>query len=90
MKNKIDFKNGLYHDAYVKVVLGFLGVSKRTHSESNSVSLNFYPTKIARRRQESQTTFRRRPLSYRNQSIDLLCKSMDWFIYNRGLRHYHF
>ena len=24
----------------------------------------------------------RRPLSYRNQSIDLLCKSMDWFLYD--------
>ena len=23
-----------------------------------------------------------RPLSYRNQSIDLLCKSMDWSLYN--------
>ena len=29
----------------------------------------------------------RRPLSYRSQSIDLLCKSMDWFLYNSGLRH---
>ena len=27
------------------------------------------------------------PLSYRNQSIDLLCKSMDWFLYDNGLRH---
>ena len=26
-----------------------------------------------------------RPLSYRNQSTDLLCKSMDWFLYDRGL-----
>ena len=25
----------------------------------------------------------RRSLSYRNQSIDSLCKSMDWFLYNR-------
>ena len=24
-----------------------------------------------------------RSLSYRNQSIDLLCKSLDWFLYNR-------
>ena len=23
----------------------------------------------------------------RNQSIDLLCKSMDWFLYDRSLRH---
>ena len=29
----------------------------------------------------------RRLLSYRNQSIDLLCKSMDWFLYDNGLRH---
>ena len=29
----------------------------------------------------------RRPLSHRNQSIDLLCKSMDWFLYDRNLRH---
>ena len=30
---------------------------------------------------------RRRLLSYRNQFIDLLCKSMDWFLYDNGLRH---
>ena len=29
----------------------------------------------------------RRPISYRNQSIDLLCKSMDWFLYDIGLRY---
>ena len=29
----------------------------------------------------------RRPLSYRNQSIDLLHKLMDWFLYDNGLRH---
>ena len=29
----------------------------------------------------------RRPLSYRNQSIDLLSKSMDWFLYDSSLRH---
>ena len=27
------------------------------------------------------------PLSYRNQSIDLLSKSMDWFLYDNGLHH---
>ena len=26
-------------------------------------------------------------LSCRNQSIDLLCKSMDWFLYDKNLRH---
>ena len=29
----------------------------------------------------------RRPIRYRNQSIDLLCKSMDWCLYDDGLRH---
>ena len=29
----------------------------------------------------------RRSLSHRNQSIDLLRKSMDWFLYDRDLRH---
>ena len=29
----------------------------------------------------------RRPLSYRNQSINLQSKSMDWFLYDNGLRH---
>ena len=29
----------------------------------------------------------RTSLSYRNQSINLLCKSMDWFLYGRDLRH---
>ena len=28
-----------------------------------------------------------RPLSYRNQSIDLFRKSMDWFLYDISLRH---
>ena len=28
-----------------------------------------------------------RPLSCRNQSIDLLCKSLDWFLYDNGLLH---
>ena len=32
----------------------------------------------------------RRSLSYRNQSIDLLYKSMDWFPYDRDLCHKRF
>ena len=28
-----------------------------------------------------------RPLSHRNQSINLQSKSMDWFLYDNGLRH---
>ena len=29
----------------------------------------------------------RRPLSYRNQSINLQSKSMEWFLYDNGFRH---
>ena len=32
------------------------------------------------------TLSRWRPLSYRNQSIDLRSKSMDWFLYDNSLR----
>ena len=35
----------------------------------------------------SLTLSGRRPLSSRNQSIDLLCKSIDWFLYYRDLHH---
>ena len=42
--------------------------------------------KISQERKDLLTLSRRRPLSYRNQSIDLLRKSMDWFLYDNGLR----
>ena len=32
------------------------------------------------------TVSRQRPISYINQSVDLQSKSMDWFLYNIGLR----
>ena len=32
-------------------------------------------------------SFMARSLSYRNQSIDLFCKSIDWFQYDRDLCH---
>ena len=37
--------------------------------------------------QHTLTLSWRRPLSYRNQSIDLLRKPMDWFLFDNGLRH---
>ena len=43
---------------------------------------------ICRGFREGTLTFSwRRPLLYRNQSIDLGSKSMDWFLYDNGLRH---
>ena len=32
-------------------------------------------------------SFMTKSLLYRNQSNNLLCKSMDWFLYDRDLRH---
>ena len=32
-------------------------------------------------------SFMTESVSYKNQSIDLLFKSMDWFLYDRDLRH---
>ena len=40
-----------------------------------------------RREWVSFTLSWRRSLSYRNQSINFLCKSFDWFLYDRDLRH---
>ena len=46
------------------------------------------PRKIQERRVRlywDLTLLWRRSLSYRNQSIDLLCKSIDWFLYDNSL-----
>ena len=37
--------------------------------------------------QYALTILWRKSLSYRNQYIYLLCKPMDWFLYDRDLRH---
>ena len=42
--------------------------------------------KASKHQQNILTLSRRRSLSYRNQCIDLLCKSLDWFLYDNGLR----
>ena len=39
---------------------------------------------------QSLTLSWQRSLSYQNQSIDFLCKSVDWFLDNRDLRHERF
>ena len=49
----------------------------------------FLTAKIVKRENDQfkLTLSRRRPLSYRNHSIDLKSKSMDWFLYDNGLHH---
>ena len=46
-----------------------------------------FPVNFAKYLRSPLTLSWRRPLSYRNQSIDLLGTSMDWFLYDNGLRH---
>ena len=50
--------------------------------ETSKKTINFQRKKYIR-----LTLLWWRPLSYRNQSIDLLHKSMDWFLYDNSLRH---
>ena len=40
-----------------------------------------------KRQKMTLTLSQRRSISYRNQSIDLQSKSIDWFLYDIGLRH---
>ena len=48
---------------------------------------NIKKEEIIRLYSDSLTLSWRRPLSYRNQSIDLRSKSKDWFLYDNGLHH---
>ena len=50
---------------------------------SSSISFSFVTVKVT----NALTLSWRRLLSYKNQSIDLLRKSVDWFLYDNGLRH---
>ena len=51
-------------------------------NSSNTVQLTYH-----RYYTSNLTLSWRRPLSYRNQPINLQSKSMDWFLYDIGLRH---
>ena len=50
------------------------------------MQISFY-TENSKEYKQLLTLSWQRSLSYRNQSIDLLCKSVDWFLYNNGFRH---
>ena len=62
------------------IILQYVDFSMYPQGVSHSFSIkNVFYDKL------DLTLSRRRPLSYRNQSIDLLRKSMDWFLYDNGL-----
>ena len=54
--------------------------------ESAFLNSRFMSLSINKKMFQILTLFWWRSLSYRNQSIDLSCKSMDWFLYDRELR----
>ena len=62
----------LYCNMYIYIVMYLYGCNLHTCCSFTMASL---------------TISWRRPLSYRNQSNDLLRISMDWFLYGSGLRH---
>ena len=66
---------------YLKIIILFVNQTK--------CSLIFLDLWISRKidRCIISTLSWRMPLSYRNQSIDLPPKSIDWFLYDNGLRH---
>ena len=58
------------------------------HFHSNEIFSKFYMlNKYLLSFNFALTLARWRSLSYRNQSIDLLRKSVDWFLHDRDLRH---
>ena len=64
-------------------------IKKLSKSQTNSPTDGTNFELVLKERMEQQdwtllTLSRRRPLSYRSQSIDLLWKSMDWFLYDNG------
>ena len=68
--------NLMWWSLFFVIVFWFLLHSIQCHRKVNSCSVN----------SDYLTLSRRRPLSYRNQSINLPSKSMDWFLYDNGLR----
>ena len=60
---------------------------KQSMKKNLFVSLKQVSLLLAPLFQGSVTLSWRRPLSYRNQFIDFQSKSMDWFLYDRDLRH---
>ena len=57
------------------------------YTSRSSCSYMFSKKRCTKKWSFPLTLLWRRPLSYRNQSTDLRNKSMDWFLYDNGLRH---
>ena len=89
-----DISRRINYDIHINYILGqnlncwledvySLLIVEKYNTQTSIYSFFFIFAEIS---QMLLTLSRRRPLSYRNQSIDLLRKSMDWFLYDNGLR----
>ena len=69
----------------VKLACGWVAITKFLFMVGTKVSFHHQSNTIFIL--STLTLSWRRCLSYRNQSIDLSCKSMGWFLYDRDIRH---
>ena len=78
---------------FLRVFLNFitydikLKLLRRNLAPTILFAMLIYSNIVSKMKRWHLTRSWRRPLSYKNQSIDLLCKSMDWFLYDNSLRH---
>ena len=91
-KNKARGGSGNFEKGVGRVNMVRYGILHDHTSKKRSIEIApLYSTfKLKYRKNVKLTIFltlsRRRPLSYRNESIDLLCKSVDSFLHGNGLR----
>ena len=86
---KLSVGGVLFNKAFSKSYLNFVKCL-RTHffiQHRRCLPLNYHGKQRSSKFSTPLTLSWRRLLSYRNQSIDLQSKSVDWFLYDNGLRH---
>ena len=70
----------------IRIKFTILSLYGNIRSEKTCI-LAYFNSKVGTLVQNGLTLSCRRSLSYRNQSIDFLCKSMYRFLYDRDLHH---
>ena len=82
---RLEEHSGKQHEAYLWTDICLLGYRQHFNFKFQLNTCHFWNFHLMAC--SRLTLSWRRPLSYRNQSIDLLRKSIDWFLYDNGLRH---
>ena len=82
---RILHKHNVNHDS--SVIIFYCEINhKKCRPRLNLQNLHFFASILEELFQSLPLSWWR-SLSYRNKSTDLLCISMDWFLYHRYLRH---